>query len=481
MLFKSRKLLKEAEEKILTLENELTLANTALEKQETQQRQTENELSDCRQTSSTLKNENADLHTRYAAIINMDQALQQRQDQIQNCENSINELNDKYTKALSVYQELEKRVQLYTETLELTEYGLYQPKYSFEFSEQYKLELDYIYQQQKIMVTLDQAATCGTQWEIGGSKTEGKKLTKQYTKLMLYGFNGECDANIAKVRWNNVAKIEQRIREAFVTINKLGQTYNISISWDYLQLKLKELSLTYEYEQKKYEEKEEQRRIREQMKEEERAQKEFERMQKEAEEEERKAEKDLAKARQQLETASGDSTIQELNEKIKQLESSLQQAHEKKDRAISMAQLTKVGHIYIISNIGSFGENVYKIGLTRRLDPLDRVRELGDASVPFQFDIHAIIYSENAPQLEYELHQRFKDQRLNRINYRKEFFRASLEEIEQFVKEHTNADIVFTRLAEAPEYRQTLTLLEELQNLENNKVPEPAFPASLVD
>jgi hypothetical protein len=480
MLFKSRKLLKEAEEKILSLQNEITLSNAELKNQKTLQQQTANELSACQQTKSTLEKEKAELLSKYSSIIDLDQALQQRQDQIENCKSSMTELNGKYTKALSVYQELEKKLQLYTETLELTEYGLYQPKYSFEFSEQYKLELEHIYQQQKKMISEDRAVICGTQWEIGGSLTEGKKMTKQYTKLMLFGFNGECDANIAKVRWNNVAKIEQRIREAYVTINKLGQTYNISISWDYLQLKLKELSLTYEYEQKKYEEKEEQRRIREQMREEEKAQKEFERMQKEAEEEERKVEKDLTRARQQLEAATGDGTIHELNEKIKQLELSLQQAHEKRERAISMAQLTKVGHIYIISNIGSFGENVYKIGLTRRLDPLDRIRELGDASVPFQFDIHAIIYSENAPQLEYELHQRFKDQRLNRINHRKEFFRTSLEEIEQFIKNHTDADIVFTKLAEAPEYRQTLTLLEQLQNLESNKVSVPEFPGSLI-
>jgi hypothetical protein len=146
-----------------------------------------------------------------------------------------------------------------------------------------------------------------------------------------------------------------------------------------------------------------------------------------------------------------------------------------------MAQLTKVGHIYIISNVGSFGEDVYKIGMTRRLEPLDRVRELGDASVPFQFDVHAIIYSENAPQLEYELHRKFGDRRLNRKNNKKEFFHVTLDEIETFVKQHANAEIEFTRIAEAREYRETLTILEQLKSIATEIQSENKFPKSLLE
>lgn len=171
-----------------------------------------------------------------------------------------------------------------------------------------------------------------------------------------------------------------------------------------------------------------------------------------------------------------------MQEKIKILEQQLQEAHAKKERAIAMAQLTKVGHIYVISNIGSFGEEVYKLGMTRRLDPLDRVKELGDASVPFQFDVHAVIYSENAPQLEYELHQKFKDRRLNRINVKKEFFRVTLDEIETFVNQHTGAEIQFTKLAEARDYRETLTLIENLKSTQESEsiVKTSPFPLSLV-
>jgi hypothetical protein len=246
-----------------------------------------------------------------------------------------------------------------------------------------------------------------------------------------------------------------------------------------LELKLDEMALSYEYEQKKYEEKEEQRRIREQMREEEKAQKEFERAEREAEDEERRYTRALEKVKSELAFAT-QSEIEELNRKISFLQQNLQQAQERKMRAISQAQMTKVGHIYIISNIGSFGEDVYKIGMTRRLDPLDRVRELGDASVPFRFDVHAIIYSEDAPSLEYELHKNFKDRRMNMINGRKEFFKVSLDEIEAFISQQTNASIQFTKLAEAKEYRETLKFVEQLNKKVQTMETITKFPNSLV-
>jgi hypothetical protein len=297
-------------------------------------------------------------------------------------------------------------------------------------------------------------------------------MTRQFIKLLLYAFNGECDAMISKVRWNNANKYIERMRKSFEDINKLGIAQQVHITEDYFELKLAELNLTYEYELKKFEEKEEQRRIREQMREEERAQKEFERAQRDAEDEEKRYQKALEKARKDLGLADP-AELGALNEKIKLLEANLQEAQEKKERAMSLAQTTKVGHIYVISNIGSFGEDVYKIGMTRRLDPLDRVKELGDASVPFQFDVHAIIYSDNAPQLEYELHRKFDAKRINRINGRKEFFKTTLDEIEAFINDHTNAQIQFTKLAEAKEYRETLNLLQQMTETITEKKESP--------
>ncbi len=412
-------------------------------------------------------------------VIDKNALLAQKSLLIHKTEKKLEELNETYQKGLALHQTLEQEISLYQDGLEISSYGLHKPQFSFDTSEKLKHQLEFTYEKQKRLIKDDKAVVCNTEWTVGGSKVEGRRMTNQYKKLMLFAFNGECDGLIAKVRWNNASKTRERIIKAFDAINKLGVTQNVFITQDFLQLKLDELALTYEYEQKKYEEKEEQRLIREQMREEEKAQRELEKAQKEAEDEERRFQKALEKAKQELQ---GANTVNAsvLQEQIKELEHKLQAAHERKERAIAQAQLTKVGHIYVISNVGSFGEDVYKIGMTRRLDPLDRVRELGDASVPFQFDIHAIIYSENAPQLEYELHKKFADRRLNRVNLKKEFFKVSLEEIEAFVKQHANAEIEFTKLAEAREYRETLSMLEQVNKIINEVEEVSHFPKSLI-
>ncbi len=412
-------------------------------------------------------------------IIDKDIVLNEKKLNVEEAEQKLTELNDIYLKGLELHKSLEKEIALFNDSLEISAFGLYKPQFSFETSEKYKNCLDDNYERQKRLIKSDTAVVCHTEWTVGGSKVEGRKMTNQYKKLMLFAFNGECEGLISKVKWNNASKIRERITKTFETVNKLGVTQNVYITNEFLDLKLEELSLTYEYEQKKYEEKEEQRMIREQMREEEKAQKEFEKAQKEAEDEERRFAKALDKAKQELSLGSSKNTLI-LEEQIKELEIKLQEAHERKERAIALAQLTKVGHIYVISNLGSFGEDVYKIGMTRRLDPLDRVKELGDASVPFQFDVHAIIYSDNAPQLENELHKKFSHRRLNRINHRKEFFKITLDEIESFVKEHANAEIEFTKLAEAREYRETLSLLVQANNIINEMEKVSNYPNSLI-
>ena len=215
------------------------------------------------------------------------------------------------------------------------------------------------------------------------------------------------------------------------------------------------------------------------MREEEKVQRESERVQREAIEEAKLYNKILEKARVELGYASKEESKQ-LEEKIRELEIKLKAANEKRDRAISLAQTTKVGNIYIISNIGSFGENIYKIGMTRRFDPMERVKELSDAALPFQFDVHAIIYSENAPQFERELHIKFNERRINKVNSRKEFFNVTLDEIESFVQEETKAEIQFTKIAEAREYRQTLSVLEKSKNQSVEGSKSDKFPSSLI-
>ena len=282
-------------------------------------------------------------------------------------------------------------------------------------------------------------------------------MVRQYTKLMLRAFNGESDAAVANVTWNNISKMQERVRKAFESLNDLGGVTQVSISSEYLKLKLDELRLAYEHDEKRHQEREEQRRFREQIREEEKAQKELERAREEAERQEADYEKALAKAREEALKATG-AQLQELTEQVKSFEAKLDEARKKKERAISRAQLTKSGFVYVISNIGSFGERVFKIGMTRRMEPMDRIHELGDASVPFPFDVHVMLYSDNAPELENALHKLVQDRTINLVNLRREFYRdVDLDEVETFVKQR-GLSAQFIRIAEAREYRQSVAI-----------------------
>jgi len=194
----------------------------------------------------------------------------------------------------------------------------------------------------------------------------------------------------------------------------------------------------------------------EQMRDEEKALREAEKAQEEAEAEEARFQKALEKAKVELSRARGEEHAR-LNAKILELQGQLTEARAKSARAKSLAEMTKAGHVYIISNIGSFGEHVFKIGMTRRLEPMERVRELGAASVPFPFDVHAMVYDEDAPALEAAFHQRFKDRSVNLVNTRKEFFQVDLSEIEAFAKQRGLA-MAFTKIAEAREYRESVAM-----------------------
>jgi hypothetical protein len=359
------------------------------------------------------------------------------------------EVQQERQRIASELAELEQRVELH-------DVGLLAPRFNFAEATEYKIRLDQIRDQQGAMVKAGRAAVCSSEWTIAGSRSEGKKTTDQILKLMLRAFNGECDALVAKVRYDNAAAFNDKMRKSWESINKLGRGFTCSIDSAYLDLKLQELHLTHEYQEKLQAEREEQRALREQMRDEERAQKELERAQREAEQEETRYAKALERAREEAEHAVG-AKQQKLLEQITDLEQKVKDADERRQRAVSMAQLTKTGHVYVLSNVGSFGDYVFKIGMTRRLDPQDRVDELGDASVPFPFDVHAMIRSDNAPGLERALHGLFESERLNKVNRRKEFFRVTLEQIEYVVRQH-HGEFKLTQYAEAVEYRKSLAM-----------------------
>lgn len=417
---------------------------------------------------------------RFSGIVSIENEIDLKNKEFSEIQGNATELNDKFINAKLIFKELEKDIKLYQNDLEFVELGIYEPIFDLETSEKYKERITQVVTRQKQLIKGGNACVCKTEWVVGNSRKQGEIMTRRYINLTLRAFNGECDSLISKVKWNNVKRFEERIKKAFNAINKLGQSNNTFITDKYLKLKLDELHLVYELAHKKYQEKEEARAIREEQREEERAQREFEKARKEAEIEERRFQKALERAKKDLGLVSGEK-LDELNSQIAQLEQNLKDAHEAKERAISRAQETKSGHVYIISNLGSFGENIYKIGMTRRLEPMDRVKELGDASVPFTFDLHAMIFSENAPELENLLHKEFDDRRINKVNYRKEYFKVTLDEIEQVIKEKYEKEVDFIKTAEAQQFRETKSIIKQIQQAKDEQAENEIekYPDSL--
>lgn len=357
-------------------------------------------------------------------------------------------------------QAAEKRsalVELDDEIL-LQSFGFYKPRYALKNSEQYKTKLDDIRERQAALVKAGRAATCPTNWTVNGDAKEGARMIRDYTKLVVRSFNNECDASITDVKFSNIEAIEKRIRKAFDALNSLTQRMGIALTQEYLKLKLEELYLCYEYQVKKQEEKEEQKRLREQMREEAKLMKEIEDAKLKLAKEEKHFNQALAGLEQRLQQPLSDAERALVEKERAQLQQKLAGLEKDKLDVLKREQNTRAGYVYVISNIGAFGENVYKIGVTRRLDPQERIDELGDSSVPFDFDIHALVFSDDAPALETALHQAFAGRKLNMINGRREFFNVTLEEIEAVIRRNFSKPVEVTHLADAPEYRQSIKL-----------------------
>lgn len=402
-----------------------------------------------------------------AALSHEFASLDERTKELQTLERNVQEIERKLAEWPSIKEDFEKdveklhaiqaKIDLYSQLEEFTECGAYcEPNYIYNTLERYAIEIEKIRDQQKELIRND-SVIVGPNSPYGERLGFMGKLLSGQKKLALKAFNIECEFLIAKVNPGNFDRILKRMGQMANSLEKLMADLRWGISDEYLQLKMQECKLQFESEMLKKQQADEERALREQMREELKVKKEYERELLAAEKEERKYVDLIESAKKSLLTASG-AALEKAELRIAQLEAQLAEAVARAERAKSMAEQTKCGHVYIISNIGSFGEDVYKIGLTRRLDPTERVRELGDASVPFAFDTHAMIASDNAPALEHALHCAFNDRRVNAVNTRKEFFRVSLEEIREKACELTGgkADFIMTKKAE--EYYQTKRL-----------------------
>ena len=384
---------------------------------------------------------------KYGPIISIESELDRLQSSADQAGKDIEELRAQYKEKRSSLRKLERQVAIYDERLSFVELGIYEPHFDFGDSETYKEKIRAVRERQKGMVSSKDATICPTDWVIDGSRSKGRTMINRQIRLTMRAFNNECEAAIANTRWNNVVAMEKRILNAAKQINSANTSMNLLIHEDYVALKLDELHLTHEYREQIKTEKEERAELV-------RAEREEKKLLAEA----RAAESEEQKYAELLKKAREEAAVD--GRRIAELEAALAEAQATSERARAMAEMTKSGYVYIISNIGSFGEDIVKIGLTRRLEPDDRVRELGDASVPFGFDTHAMIYSEDAPALEATLHNEFFDRRVNASNLRKEFFRVNLDEVEEAVKSLApNAS--FFKNREAQEWHETLALRKQ--------------------
>ena len=385
----------------------------------------------------------SDLNDRIKLLTEKSEDLQEtislRENKVAELQNTLDQLNEQIVET--------------NETVLLQSYGIYEPTYDFATSDEYKDALKSIREEGKAIIKNDISSHLyNNSWTVNGDASKGKKMVNDMSKLLTRAFNSECDELISKVKYNNYDTFIKRIEKSFNAINKLGKVLGVSITEVYKNNRIRELTLAYEYAQKKQQEKEEQREIKAKMREEAKLQKEIEEARKKLEKEQTHYLNALAKINHQLSGAS-ESEKEELISKKLELEEKIEDT-EKAIKDVDYREANKrAGYVYIISNIGAFGENVYKIGMTRRLDPMERVYELGDASVPFNFDVHAMIFSDDAPKLENALHKAFEDRKLNMVNQRREFFNVTLDEIKKVVKENYDKTVEFIDLPEAEQYR----------------------------
>lgn len=289
------------------------------------------------------------------------------------------------------------------------------------------------------------AIAAATSWTVNGSAAEGRAMVRDFSKLMLRAFNAEADSLVRQLKPYKVHAAIERLRKVAGTIEKLGKTMNIRITSGYLDLRVKELQLTADYLEKQARVKEDERAERERLREERKAQQEIEREKARLE----KERQHYLNALQSL-IAKGD------EEAVSRLRAQLDDV----DRAIAevdyRAANIRAGYVYVISNIGSFGESLVKVGMTRRLDPMDRIRELSDASVPFNFDVHALFFSNDAVGIETAMHARLAESRINLVNLKREFFHATPAEAKRHLGELAGELLTFHDVAEALEYRQSM-------------------------
>ena len=466
---------------VLIISNLLTyfLVNKKANKKTSEYKTISESIADTTEKLSLLTDELNQVKKEFFILDNETKELQALKSQAESLTNEVNknekELNtlkekiegitiEISTKNQNLYKLLEK-LDLYNRMDEFVENGHFKvPKYLYETSARFVEEIKRTREKQKDLIKNKKAVTYPESTVVVSDRSYNKRILDGQVKLMLTSFNIESDALIGKVKPSTFSRTLERIEKLANTLEKSAASLHCGFNIKYVELKYEECRLQYQSSLKKQEEQEEQRMIREQIREEQKAIKEYEHAIVKAEKEEKMYRTMLQKAREELSKTSNEDKIF-AKQRIVDLERQLAEAEAKEERAKSMAEQTRKGHVYIISNIGSFGGGIFKIGLTRRLEPMDRVKELGDASVPFKFDVHAMIYVEDAPALESALHREFSALRVNAVNHRKEFFKVDLPKIKTAVEKIAGIEADFKMTALAEDYYETCRLQGKTTNM----------------
>lgn len=350
--------------------------------------------------------------------------------------------NESLRRLLKTASEYDQLVELNDDVV-LQEVGIYRYHHPLENADAYKVELKNIDAKKLELIKSGHAIEKSNMFTYDNSLAKGKRMSTDLSKLMLRAYNAEADNCIRALRAANLRTAKVRIDRTRSTIAKLGKMMEMYISDQYHELQHTELELTADFLMKKQEEREHAREERARLR------------------EEKSVEREIAAQKEKLEKERSHilNTLESLND-LGMVDDSLSQKLEEIDEAIAhndyRAANIRAGYVYVVSNRGAFGENVVKIGLTRRLEPIERVNELGGASVPFRFDVHTLFFSEDAVTLEKELHSHFKERRMNFANQRKEFFFVSAGEVLEVLREKVGNILEFTEHAESTEYLQSL-------------------------
>jgi hypothetical protein len=395
-----------------------------------------------RKRAQQLDEENARLREQLAALGALEHVeLAHRRDQLAQQRDQV------AAEVEAKRQELARLAQDIVATSDLAvlqEVGVYQYRHPLENAERYRAALDRLREQIKVTARDGRAIEASSTWTVNNSAAQGRAMVRDLSKLMLRAYNAEAENCVRTMRAGNLSVAVKRLEKAVWAIAKLGQVMSIQVSPGYHQLRIQELELVADYQAKVAEEKEAERAERERLREEAKARRELE--------QERQRLDDLLRKElahyQNLASKGDQQAADQASTKIQEIQQAI-------DGIAAREANIRAGYVYVISNVGAFGERMVKIGLTRRLDPMQRVSELGDASVPFRFDVHAVVFSDDAVGLENRLHQELAQARVNLVNQRREFFYATPAEVRALLAKHAGHLLDFVDEPEAPEWRQS--------------------------